>query len=351
VRVMFDPQFGALATAGSRIRFLTRYPYFRPNLRLASLRGRYLRQLVEDVLGFQAELPVDRIIAPALTLRSFTDRASLRALDLMDESAEVHASLADPPPLLLSLVFEDHVLGDLQRLGEFLDELVLRQVAGFYLLVHHRSKQYSQRIDPGCLAGLMYMVYVLGQRHGMEVICGYTDLLSMVLGAVGATSCASGWSQNLRRFSDARFGSGGGGGHRPRRRYTALPMLNSLLLSELDNCLRVNALGRVLSGGPHDGVFAGTTAPSQADWTPDTEARHHWWVLSRATAAIRAESLEDRLAICADRIRRAQRSYDDLAELGVPFDTAAGTNGFHLQEWADGILGFCSAAGLPPPTT
>ena len=68
---------------------------------------------------------------------------------------------------------------------------------GFYIFVNSQSESFPPRIEASRVKNLMYFIYVLSELNGFHVLCGYTDLVGLLLQAVGAQDIATGWSHGL----------------------------------------------------------------------------------------------------------------------------------------------------------
>jgi hypothetical protein len=339
--LLFDPQFYAATIPQARDRHLPSYPYYRPLLSRSEFGLSAIRALVPPVLNYQANLDLSRIIAPTIALDDMSDRWSQIAIYLCQESVDCHAALQAAPPLLLSVVVSENALATGRGLDDFLDEITALNCHGFYIIVE-RSQSYAQRFDDRRLAALMYMVHVLGHVNRFEVIVGYTDLAGMLLRAAGAHAWACGWSQSLRQFSRTRFRPVTGG-RRARERYTSLPLLNSVLLSEVDACQQAQVLNRVLSGSPYDQQIEQADTPLGANWQKEVSALHHWWVLAALEATASRGNVNQRLAACSAAISRARGVYAMLGQAGIRL--APPSDSGHLDDWRNAIDAFTKSVG------
>jgi len=88
----------------------------------------------------------------------------------------------------------------------------------------------------------------LGHINDLEVVNGYSDFCGILYRAVGSAAFATGWSQGLRQFHKRAFTKQKPGGQAPRLRYTSLPLLNSILLSELQQIYEIDRLDDAVVG-------------------------------------------------------------------------------------------------------
>lgn len=345
IRILFDPQFYATTVVPARDRFLPDYPYYEPGL----ARGRFIAQAdihryVENTLAYQTTLGLDRVIAPSVLFADFRDPWSQIALSLAQEAIAVHAGLGSAPPLLLSLVIDESALRNRDALDEFLDLITAWDLAGVYLVVRCNDPSYPALFDDGPLANLVYLVYALGHVNGFEVVCGYSDLVGLLLHAVGVSATGTGWYNNLRQFSLARFQP-----PRPQRaaraRYTSSALLNSILVvPELEASDGVGLLGQVLSNTSHDGVMASGN-PANSPWPLNIACLHHWEVLDSVAQLVSSQgSVAQNLAVLEDRIRQAAATYTLLEGAGLVFEPSTGPR--NLALWRRAIASFRAEAGI-----
>ena len=130
----------------------------------------------------------------------------------------------------------------------------------------------------------------------------------------------------------------------PKPRYTSLPLLNSIVINDLDNIQSVGYLTSVLSGTKYDTVFTETQNPSNAIWTSDISFLHHWKVLHKSVASVKNGTIQQRLDNCAKVISLAKTSYNTLMGSGVLFDSNSGNR--HLEQWETALTSFRTRVGV-----
>jgi len=342
--ILFDPQFYVSTLIPAKDRYLPEeYPYYESGRTAKDFIGRrkvdaYTRQ----TLDFQAERPLHRLLSPTVIVNSLTDRWSQIAMQLADSSLEYHAGLNDPSPLLVSVVISEGALDSPTELDAFLDTLTGWDVQGYYLVVVRDDPTYSQRFDEGRLARLLYLVHVLGDRNGYEVVCGYSDFVGIPLRAAGATAFATGWYQSLRQFHEKTFKIQKPGGQPPRLRYSSKPLINSIMLDELESIHDTGYLDRALSNVDLDSMIRSATSPQDAGWTTQISERHHWQTLSAMNEDLTGNPKADTAAVI-ESVREAIGLYTLLRGSGVPFER--NTDGEHLREWLRALTTFQHEAG------
>jgi len=345
ITILFDPQFYATTVLPVRDGHLPEYDYYQSGLTRARFIAQTdIRRYVADTLNYQANLPLDSIISPSVLFGDFQDPWSQIALSMAQEAITHHAGLPNAPPLLLSLVMDEGALRSRDALDEFLDIITVWNVAGVYLVVNRNDRNYPALFDETHLANLMYLVYVLSHVNGLAVICGYTDLVGLVMHAVGANVSCTGWYNSLRQFSLARFRLMTGG-RQPRPRYASAPLLNSILIvPELAAAYSVGRIAQVLSQTAYDGVMA-TGDPANAQWPPNTACLHHWEVLDRLTREVSSHgSVAQNLSLLEEWIGQGIAIYRLLEQLGITFESATGSR--EIEVWQRAIHAFRGEAGI-----
>ena len=336
--LLFDPQFYVTTITPVRDGHLQDYDYYTPGLTRASFTSpRNVRNYVRATLQYQMRLPVSRLIAPTVMIDDFQDPWSQIVLSMAQEAREYHDGLQGVPPLLLSFVCSESALAASGPLGEFLDIISGLEVTGFYLVTRRSGSQYQAQMEENRLENLLYIVYSLATVNEYEVICGYTDLIGILLHGVGVSATACGWHHSLRQFSLSRF-QPAKGGRPPRPRYTSSRLLNSILIiPELVNIHQAGVLGEVLSATQFDDVLR--TRPGQAAWPADISVLHHWDALDDLVTTVQAaRGVRDRLSVLRRRIGQALVTYSRLADLGVEFEPLSGPD--HLEQWDRAIANF-----------
>jgi hypothetical protein len=340
--ILFDPQFYVCTLVPPNDRFLPEYPYYRAGRTSADFIGpKKLNQFAEQTLDLQAGWPLDRIISPSVLFSKFDDKWCQVTLNLASASLDHHTTLYDPPPLLLSLIIGEEALDSREELEGFLDQLTAWEPHGFYVVVGRTETTYSQRYDSQRLAHLMYLTYILAKVNGFEVINGYSDFCGPLLRAVGAGAFATGWSQGLRQFHKRSFIRRKPGGQPPRLRYSSVPLLNSIMLGELQQAFDVGEMDAVLSNVSYDGVITSAASPESSDWNQRISELHHWEALQSMDQALVGDVKSD-LILMKGMLENAGALYVQLASAGVVFERQEN----HIKEWTEALEIFADMVGL-----
>lgn len=345
VTMLADPQFYATTIVNPRAGKLPRYPYYPSVLltRAAFNNPQNMELFARETLDYQLTLHVDRLVSPTVCFDDFQDQWSQIALMMANAAINYHATKPQAPPLLVSFVISDTALSSPSGLDSFLDDVSILEAHGIYLIIRRNTQQYPSTLEPSRFENLLYLVYVLADINQFEVICGYSDFESILLHAVGAKAVGCGWYSNLRQFSLERF-SPVSGGQQPRARYSSLPLLNSILIDELDSIHSIGQLSPLLSGSPYDHVFGATQTPSNVDWPADVSTLHHWCVLRQAVAAVESGPLNQRVNACNTMLGQAEAIYSQLIQSGIAFETASSDR--NLRHWRSALTGFRRRVGI-----
>jgi hypothetical protein len=344
-QILFDPQFNISAITPANDRFLPEYPYYKPARTAADFVGiKKLALYVKTTLDYEIMLSPDRLLSPTVIFDSFESNWCQTALNLADASLDYHSGLSGAPPLLLTFIIGEQALGSRVDLDAFLDQLTSwESLFGVYLVISREERSYSQIYDPERLANALYMSYVLGQINELEVVNGYSDFCGLLHRAVGSRAFATGWSQGLRQFHRRSLTKQAAGGQPPRLRYTSTPLLNSILLSELQQISEVGRLADVLSQVSLDAVITEAPSPEESNWTPRLSELHHWQSLHAVDQEI-GNNVAANLVALEKRIDSAKELYVELAEEGVVFGTLTRSN--HLDQWSEAIASFRNAVSI-----
>ena len=338
VKRIVDPQFYASTIWPVRDGKLSEYPHYNQQLTQASFTAAEIRTIVSSTLEWQDDLNVSAIVSPTVMVDDLDSRWAQIAMMLAQESVERGPS----KPLFISLVVGEDVLRQRKPVDGWLDILTQLDVQGFYIIVKRSSPNYRQDYEPDVLASLLHICYSLAELNEYQVIMGYSDMVTLLLHAVGVTGTGAGWYSTLKQFNLRRF-QPVTGGSRPRSRYSSQPLLNSIYITELDGIHSVGRAADVLSKTRYDGRFGGATNPENVLWPDDEAALHHWSVLAGIKRSIERTSIGGRLDAVRNYIAQAIAIYAQI-ETMVPFSTETGPT--HLDNWLEALKKFRSDAAV-----
>jgi len=348
--ILFDPQFYAATLINPRDGRLPDYTYYANHSALgrAQFSPSRIQRIVRECLDYQHDVLGDGLsylVSPTVFFDDFRDSWSQIAISLASASVDYHATLEDPPPLLLTVAVAEGAFHDIDAVEEFLDAITELDVNGFYLVVRRNSPTAELAMEPRPFAHLMYFAYVLAEINQYLVISGFTDWCGYLLKAVNVDYVASGWFQNLRKFSLARF-TPSSGGRQPRPRYSSVPLYsNPLIIPEMEDIYLAGLLPDVLSGSQHDNLLQAGPSKGNAQWTKDVECFAHWYSLSSLLDSLDSIGpVATRLKHCEASIASSQTLYDRLSQAAVYFEPPTGPA--HLELWLDSITEFRALANI-----
>ena len=332
-----DPQFYAGTVVNPRVGKLPEYPHYRANLTPASFDPVAIRDIVQETLAWQDNLDVSAVVSPTVLIDAHTSRWAQIAMMLAQETINQHQP---NKPLLISLVIAEEALQEIQLVDGWLNEITQMDVDGFYLVIRRLSETYRQQYEPGILTSLLRVCYSLAEINEYRVFVGYSDMVSLLLHAVGVTGTGAGWFSGLRQFGLRRFQQVTGGSQ-PRSRYTSRPLLNSIYITELDSIYHSGLIADVLSGTGYDGRFKMNTNPENVGWPPRDAALHHWSALHNMVQSVSSTTASGRLTSVRSQIVQAIALYSQVGQF-LPLQPD--TNASHLHQWLDALDRFRSDA-------
>jgi hypothetical protein len=339
--MLFDPQFYISTINPPNDRYLPEYSYYKAGLGPADFIGaKKLSSYCKKAIDFQMEIGADRIISPTVIFNSFENNWCQTALSLADASLDYHAGLNNAPPLLTSFVIGETALTPKKDVENFLDLVTAWDLEGVYLIFAREDSGYSQVFEPQRLAHALYMIHVLGHVNQFEVVNGFSDYCGLIFRSVGAAAFGTGWYQSLRQFHKSSFTKKTkGGGQVPKLRYSSIPLMSSIYLSELEQIRDIGELDSILSGVPLDE----NVHENSDDWSQRSSELQHWQALSEADHKL-AKTFAKRMAHLQDSLISASALYQNLEESGVVF--SATTSSLHLDGWQEAIERFKKLIGL-----
>lgn len=342
IDILFDPQFYVGAFAGEKSEGkLNQYPYYKPDITRAKLSvPRNLHQYAEDVIGYQEELNLKKIISPTILFDDFNGKQSQIAVSLAYEAVSLSEDNAD---LLIALCINENAFRNREAMNEFLDIISLLDVRGFYLIIDRATSNAKESfINGDVLINIMQFCYTLATINEYEVILGYTDLLSIPLTVTGVSATACGWHNGLKMFAESNFRPSTGG-RRPRKRYTSSKLLNSiLLLPEMYTIRSIGHMKNVLSGTQYDSILSSTF--NDAEWTDEISCLHNWCTLGNIIKEIEnGSTIGKKIDLVTSKIMEASQLYRILNNR-VPFELKSGNS--HLNVWLTALNEFRNGIGV-----
>ena len=320
---------------GSKLR---QYPYFAHAAASSSPPSRTsIQAIVQECLDWQANLPLTHLVSPTICISSLNNPTQLSATEFAIQSIRHHQRSSYIEPLLVSFVIEEDALADANAVANWLGSIRDLECYGFYIVIRRSITRYEQTFLPHKLLQLLNICYVLSELSRFNVIMGYTDMLSLLLHAVGVADTGTGWYFNLRWFSDTRFYQEGGGNRDTNPpRYSAFQLLNSIRGEDLTLIQSNGLMQYATTGGARDATAIATALTPNGSNSTDPIVRHHWAGLAGIVNRMTSLTISDRLDIAERAILIAQQNYHGLSNISFvpPFDDA------HLHDWAVALREF-----------
>ena len=342
--LLIDPQLYVATMSGVRDTKLAKHGWYpKKTLKPASFTLRETPRIVGAALDWQYKLGVTTIVSPTVPITAL-DREPYSQISYMmaEEACVHHDESGDKRPLLISVLMREDALQRTEAVHEFFDRLrgLEPAPAGFYLIVERLNPGYTQSYEERALANLLWCCHVLGNLDGMQVIVGYTDMVGILAQAAGAKATACGWHQNLRYFHRKRWLPSTGGGL-PRKRFTSLPLFDSLIMNpELDALNIVGMYKDVRSGTTYDPKM-----PDELNWLLTTSTWHHWASITEGAKRIKAaKTPRDRLDLVEEQIRQGLVLGKLIEKKGIPFEQRAPAA--HLENWRHALRMFRDAVKI-----
>ncbi len=344
VECMIDPQYYAYSLANksdARLGNLIGYPYFSAKRRSDLEREGFVKQEIKTCLDFQKEFDLNFLVAPNILIsRSFNSIEGVIAKHFFRQVGELKNDY--DKPVYASLVISRDALLEKEELDIFLEEVTSCDAYpdGVYLLVAAQSSEarldiYNADVIAGCL-----LINHAFKVSSIDVINGYSDILTPLLGCVGAKAGATGWWSNLRTFSLDRFQPNDGGGRQPNQRYLSAQLLNRLNYVEFHR-LRGGFPG-IVNGLPSDQYY-----PLQNGSEPERvkEVLQSWDALNRLCNQINSHDAGVNLGAFMGRVKKAKELYEKIeAETLMPLEEKS--KGFHLDALEQAVTVFCQKAEI-----
>lgn len=314
LRVLIDPQsyVYALAPQG-QLRFHGAHSIDFTHLHW-SLSASEMSDLVGAVATINSSTGVEAPwICPAPFHRSLTDYWMPAGVQLTRTGVEEWGG-----SLISTIAIDESVLGDWDRVAEWLDVLTTLDVTGFYLLVSRRGAAYPPAPwEQSNLVNLLRLIHTLSVVNQYEVIWGYSDVDGLLGMSAGASAVASGWSYGLRQFSVDRYNQQRGGG------VAAVPRL---YVPRLLSDLRHNEADDVFNLARMQGLFPANVQTEFADRpfdslsNPEAQTRHLIGLAADVAEISRIADLSDRLDFLEQKVRGAIADLAALRGAGIELD-------------------------------
>ena len=224
----------------------------------------------------------------------------------------------DDTEIIASVVIDESVLNDWDRVSDWLDVLTTLEVAGFYLVVSRRTQQNPPAPwDAIALTNLLRVVHTLAVVNQYEVIWGYADIDGLLGIAAGATAIASGWSYGLRQFSIHRYTEQRSGGAPAVPRILLPALWSDLRFNEAEDLFNTQ-FGRALFPPDLEATYESREFGSLGN--PEAQGQHLSALALSVSRIASLADLSDRLDLVSSEIDDAIGHFRDIAAEGLTLD-------------------------------
>jgi hypothetical protein len=307
--LLFDPEYYVnFIQEADKFGKLADYPYFNHPMAPSDLASpKRLLQTTEQVLRFQIDAGLKKLVAPTLEITSFGSAHEPYALSLLNAAVEYVADNQPDTELYGSLVINESAFYDLERMALFLDAITrIKGVTGFYIVIDRTDSAKSIWTNPQNLAAYMYLVHTLSANK--KIILGYTDGTGLLGLAVGAGYIGNGWWLNSGNFTKQRFVASGG---RRRATYYSKQLMSSIYVDGELSVLVSKGFGEQIAGSSKYDAAVTADPLNPTSWSERNTVFHKWLMLSDDDKELAALSNEqERLELLSTKIAQAK----DLSE-------------------------------------
>lgn len=318
VDIYIDPEFYAIHhydTLNKQLGKLTDWEYFTPQprrlLRKAETVGKILSETYEVINKFK---PTCHISPNIYIPKSFDSVEAVISLNFIEQSKQIAKKCKIKGEVYSTLAIDVKALQDFNELKEFLNEMTVldNPPDGYYILVGRGVVTESvdlinsEIIDARVIAGWMFLNYTL-KLNNFKIINGYSDILSVFLGAVGGDAGATGWWSKLRSFSLGNYVRSDRFGRRPNTKYLSKNLFNRISLPERENFSRI--IQDVINNSAYEKNY------NQGDPGSTVESLQNWEAIKSLNDGIILGEVEDNIKKLSQSVIGAVKKYASLSNL------------------------------------
>lgn len=348
VDILVDPEFYAtryMGTPNAQLRYLEEWPHFIYHRRNELLVGtNTIDQLLRNAYEVQMEIGCTQLIAPNIFIaNSFDSIEAAIAISFINRTKPIANELGINVPVYATVAVCRDAIVDRNNYINFLNAITALDISpdGLYSLIgagptdERVGTIRSEILTRDVIAGWMLLNYSLS-LNGMEVVNGFSDILTPFLGAAGGYSGATGWWSNLQVFSMGRYIRSSGGGQLPLVRYLSKKLLNRITVNEREAFVRV--IPDIMNGLSTDALYEGRQ-PNRTE-----EALQVWQAITSMIDDVVSDNFSESLARLQKCITSAENCYNELQTFG--FSEGFEANIEYLQSLKDSLSAFEQLAEL-----
>lgn len=321
IEILIDPEFYAtryIGTPNAQLRYLEDWPYFIQRKRNELLVGTtIIDEIIRKVFEVQMTYRCNRLISPNIYItNSFDSIEAAIAISFFNRSKTIALEMGIDVPIYATLAFCRDAIVDHHNYMTFLNAITAIDTApeGIYALVGAGSTDErvgtvrSEILTADVIAGWMLLNYSLSLNQ-LEVINGYSDILTPLLGLAGGYAGATGWWSNLQVFSMGRYIRSSSGGQLPLIRYLCKRLFNRINVNEREAFAEV--MPEIMNNLSADQWYLGRQ-PSRTE-----EAIQTWQAIVSLNENIILEDINESLAQLQSLFSEAENRYNELQTLGL----------------------------------
>ncbi len=229
-----------------------------------------------------------------------------------------------------------HSKTDVDEMIEDINDNIDNKSGIYFSLCYEKIQEKNyEYFDEQYLTNIFYFIYSL-KNAGFNILVGYTFINSILFAMLDCEYVATGWFNNLRKFSKDRFEEVDSIGRR-KKRYTSLPLFTYITFDNLNNIRDVINIESLLNGSYIDGnVVNDQDAISFVDLE-----QQYWEALYLFINKINKYSnISDKVKFVLDEINKAKNLYNNilngLSNKKEVYDRIK-SDAKHLDAWIMGI--------------
>ena len=217
---------------------------------------------------------------------------------------------------------------------------------GIYLIINYDNSNDAnyENIDAETLSNILYFIYMLKQKE-FKIIIGYCFINSILFAALNCDYVGSGWFNNLRKFTNAKFETVDIFGRR-KKKYFSTPLLSNINLENISELSKYFDINKLKSN-----TFCDDLAFSDANSVSFVDLEQQYWeglsnLINKFNQIDRVENkIKNLKQSILDAIALSEEicnSIPDFVELKNIFKN----NTSHLREWLFAVEMFTKKASI-----
>lgn len=217
---------------------------------------------------------------------------------------------------------------------------------GIYLIINYDETNDSnyENIDSETLSNILYFVYLL-KIKGFKIIIGYCFINSILFSAINCDYVASGWFNNLRKFTNLKFETVDIFGRR-KKKYFSIPLLSNINLEIINELSKYFDVSKLKSNTLYDDL-----AFSDMDSVSFVDLEQQFWesLSNLINQFNQLETIEEKLKKLKENIMSAISLSDEICNSIPDFSELKNyirTNTSHLREWLFALEMFIKKASI-----